>query len=539
VPRQTIEPHQFRGTARQVVDAYLRNTALYPIFETPVPFDFTEELGEHAVLVAPSGWGKTSFMHSLVLRLLSQDDPPTLIILNSQGKLLRNIERLSIFAPGSRLSERLVIIDPEDERQPALNLFKIPNERLAGYTSRIREQIENGTIETFQYLFASVANDLTAKQTTMFNFVIRLLLSRDSTLQDFFDLLQEKTKDDKTPYTGRFAPDIARMDSVAQGFFQNQYFTRAYSETRGQIAQRVLNVIHTPTFARMFGATENKFDLFTLMNRGSVILVNTSRAQLGNGGSAFFGRMVTSMLIRASYERVAVVNPRRVLLLIDEASDYVDQNFAQILAKVRQFGVGCLMAFQEVSQISILSSVLSNTAVKLVGGVSANDARAFAADMRTTADFILSMQQRKGHSTDFATYVRGKTPTAVRMAIPYLDVERQPRMSAEDHREILARNRRRYAVTATTVSVTITESQARSGARVEVAFNGKTFKVSIPAGTKSGAMLRLRDATDAGDLYVKIIVVPDPSPSEQEPNPKSRPGSDDGDDKHTKPSKDY
>jgi DnaJ-class molecular chaperone len=87
--------------------------------------------------------------------------------------------------------------------------------------------------------------------------------------------------------------------------------------------------------------------------------------------------------------------------------------------------------------------------------------------------------------------------------------------------------------------VTITESQARTGARVEVTFNGRMFKVSIPADTKNGAMLRLRDATDAGDLYVKIIVVPDPSPSEPEPDPKPRPGGDDGDDKHTKPSKDY
>ena len=192
------------------------------------------------------------------------------------------------------------------------------------------------------------------------------------------------------------------------------------------------------------------------------------------------------------------------------------------------------MAFQEVKQISILSSVLSNTAVKLVGGATALDARAVAADMRTTPQFILSMQQRKGVSTDFATYVRGKTQTAIRLSIPYLDLKRSQRMSLEEHNSILARNRNRYATTATTVTVTITESQAQAGARVEVSVSGKSFKVSVPPGTKTGTTLRLRDAIDAGDLYVKVVVVPDPSPSAD-----SRPSAPDDDDRHTKPSNDY
>ena len=89
----------------------------------------------------------------------------------------------------------------------------------------------------------------------------------------------------------------------------------------------------------------------------------------------------------------AVQNPRRTLLLIDEASDYVDDTFEKILSKVRQFNVGCLMAFQDTSQIPILRPLLSNTTVKLAGGVSDHDARAIASDMRTTKEFLMDMHQ--------------------------------------------------------------------------------------------------------------------------------------------------
>ena len=105
------------------------------------------------------------------------------------------------------------------------------------------------------------------------------------------------------------------------------------------------------------------------MNKGSVVLVNTSKSLLGDEGSTFFGRWFVSLLMRAAYERVTVQNPRRTILIIDEASDYIDHSFEKILSKLRQFNVGCLLTFQETSQIPIINSVLQNTSVKIVGGV--------------------------------------------------------------------------------------------------------------------------------------------------------------------------
>ena len=422
--------------------------------QPPPPIDFTKSLGQHALLLAPPGIGKTQFIQSLALKLLEEEHPPSLIILNSQGKMLKNIERLALFAPGQPLSDRLVIIDPEDDQAPALNMFALPTERLSSYSWIVREQLEASTYEIFQYLFTSLASDLTGKQSTAFQPLITLMLSiPGATFNTFLDILQdvpkdERGKDDPTGASGKYALFIDGLEDHERGFFRTQYFTPAYTRTRQEIQQRIYRVVNRRGFRRMFASPVNKFDLFSLINRGSVILVNTSRAWLGDEGSAFFGRWVVSLLIRAAYERVAIERPRRTFLLIDEASDYVDQSFEKLLSKVRQFNVGCLMAFQETGQISILKSVMAMTAVKLCGKVEHQDATVMAPNMHTTPDFLKALSYKADVEGEFACYVRGVTETAIRIKLPYGAVENAPQMTPAQHQALRERNRERYSAPA-------------------------------------------------------------------------------------------
>ena len=133
---------------------------------------------------------------------------------------------------------------------------------------------------------------------------------------------------------------------------------------------------------------------------------------------------------------------RTTFVYIDEASEYLDANVAQLLIQSRKFGCGLVLALQSVSQIPLplRDLVMANTSIKLAGGVSAKDARYLAAELQTTADFILSAK-KNSRSTCFAAYVRNQTPTATRMQVPFLTLERMPRMSDAQFQEVLARNR--------------------------------------------------------------------------------------------------
>jgi len=64
--------------------------------------------------------------------------------------------------------------------------------------------------------------------------------------------------------------------------------------------------------------------------------------------------------------------------------------------------------------------------------------------MRTTHDVISSMKKGRA-STEFACYVRNYTDRAIRLEIPFGTLERAAKMTDEEHRSLVERNRVQYA----------------------------------------------------------------------------------------------
>src|ERR1051326_3481907 len=174
-----ITPDKHKGTPREIVSAYLGNTPFESLFYAPIPFSITDQQRyEHTHVVGGSGHGKTQLLQRLILDDLKREQPPALVIVDSQGEMLRKIRDLDLFASGKPLSDRLIVIDPEDaEYAPALNMFDLKAARLGSYSQTIKEQIEASTIETFNYVFGALAAELTSRQNTTFAFVSRLMLS--------------------------------------------------------------------------------------------------------------------------------------------------------------------------------------------------------------------------------------------------------------------------------------------------------------------------------------------------------------------------
>ena len=70
--------------------------------------------------------------------------------------------------------------------------------------------------------------------------------------------------------------------------------------------------------------------------------------------------------------------------------------------------------------------------------------------MHTSADFLRSMRQTKGKATQFGVYVRGETPTAVRLQVPFFTMENAPQITPDEHENFRARIRARYSAHAPT-----------------------------------------------------------------------------------------
>ena len=144
----------------------------------------------------------------------------------------------------------------------------------------------------------------TSRQNTTFAFVTRLMLSiPGATIHTLRELFEDgATSIEASP----FAEHIRKLDPTSQAYFENQFFTKTYTQTKQQIARRLYSVLQVPAFDRMFASKTNKLDMFDALQNGSIVLINTSKTLLKSDASALFGRYMIARVIAAAFERIAL-----------------------------------------------------------------------------------------------------------------------------------------------------------------------------------------------------------------------------------------
>lgn len=440
--------HKSRS-ATELVQLYLRGTPFEDVLDLPVPFRVPKELRfEHCHIVGGTGHGKTQLLQRMIYADLvaAKEDGRSVIVIDSQGDLISKLVRLDLFDPDERsgLAERLVVIDPSDvEYPPSLNLFDAPASRLAEYGPADRERALNGLIELYETFFGALLGaELTQKQGVIFRYLARLMLAiPGATIHTLMQLMENGNP---------FREHMEELDGSARHFFRTEFFHPSFAATKKQILKRLWGVLSTPAFERMFAQRERKLDLFEATNEGSIILINTAKDLLKTEGSALFGRFFIAMLAQATLERSALHQRLRnpTFLYVDEAQEYFDDTIETILTQARKYRVGITVAHQTLDQLSprLRSAFLANTSFKCAGGVSAKDARALASELHTSPDFIEGMRRRRDRS-EFAVWLKHRTPEALRLDVQLGFLERQPTLSEEDFDALIAANRERYCGT--------------------------------------------------------------------------------------------
>jgi hypothetical protein len=438
-------PSQNDAPLHEIVETYLKGTPFHAFFLAGIPLKFTDEVRfSHMHVLGGSGAGKTTLLQNLLLNDLKSENPPSLVIIDSQGDLINKLSHLALFDPDyGALSDRLFLITPKDtQHPPALNIFDVNRERLGRYDEAAKEQVTAGVIQTFDYLFAGLLGaDLTAKQGVFFRFVARLMLAlpetmgRNATILDMIALM-----DDAAPYKKA----IESLPPIQRNFFERDFASKTFAQTKEQIRYRLNAILENPTLARLFTVPETKIDLFNVLNNGGIVLVDTAKDFL-KGSSAHFGRIFISLVLQAILERAVIPESERrtTFLIVDEAAAYFDSNMDDFLTEARKYKCGCVFAHQFLDQAtaSLRASLAANTSIKMAGGTSTSDARALASDMRTTADFILS--QPRLH---FACHIRNITPSAVSIPVPVGELESEPRLTDEAYERLRDLNRLRVSL---------------------------------------------------------------------------------------------
>lgn len=445
--KQLVTPKRSKlGSTRDVIETYCANTPLRPLLLAPVPFSIPFPCRfEHTHVLGGSGHGKTQLLQYLIAHDLekAKEDKRSIVVMDSQGDLIRTIASLSLFDPDDPegLANRLLIVDPTDVEFPAcLNMFDWNRGRIDALKPLDRERMLNGTVELYEYLFGALLGaELTQRQGVIFKYIARLMMEiPGATIQTLRELMENGEK---------FRPLMEKLPGSARAFFETRFFDRTFNETKKQILTRLWGVLSNSTFERMFSHERNKVDLYDAMSAGKIVLINTAKELLTHDGAAIFGRFFIALVAQASLQRSALQPHERnpAFVYIDEAQDYFDDKIGQLLNQARKYRVGMVLAHQNLDQLSLglRSTIMSSTSIKLAGGVSAKDARALAEDMRCDDEFLQKMRKSK-ERTEFACFVRNFTPKAVQVSVPLGFVERMPRLSQGSVTRLIDANRLTY-----------------------------------------------------------------------------------------------
>jgi hypothetical protein len=440
-------------SAAELVDRYLSDTPFTQFFNTSLPVSIPLRTRfEHMHIVAGSGHGKTQLLQTFILHDLHKlrEGKRSVIVIDSQGDLIRKIQHLAIL---EQIAQRVVIIEPRDiAAPPQLNLFDIGLDRITNHTPLEQEMLLNGAIELYKYMFGALLGaDLTQKQGVIFRFLASLvMLVPNATIKTFMGFLKEPER--TRPYLARL-----KEDSAVRLFFETEFFTHKFDHTRGEILTRLWGVIANQTLERMFSNARNKLDLFTAMNRGSLILINTAKDLLKQEGTEILGRFFIALICQAAQERASIPDEKRMptFVYIDEAHDYFDESMESMFNEARKHAVALCIAHQNLDQFKakLLATVTASTSIKLVGGLSAKDAAFFSENMRSKPDSLLSMRKYDNRS-EFACFVRNLTPRPIPLTVPFGAMEKEPTLTASAREAIIAQNRARYCASIANRSVT-------------------------------------------------------------------------------------
>jgi hypothetical protein len=332
-----------------VVQAYLSGTPFEQLLSARVPYKIPEDLraqGTH--IVAPPKRGKTTLMHALIADDLTKvaRGEASIIVIDAKDhpteSLIAPLRRFKFFAKGSAMHDRVVVIDPHPVYPPALNPFDIGREE--DMPEDQRETFRSHLLDFLEHTFGAMnENPLTNNQSTCFvkaADVVLALPKEKRHFQALLDVLSDRGKQ-----------YLTYLDEKQKRFI-TQELNDQYKARKGEIISRLdYLLVRWPTLEKAFSAPTCAFRMRDEMDAGKVIILNTSRAKLGDGCS-MYGRLFINMIRAAAFQRKSSIP---VYVYIDECHDYVatDTKLAQILDQCRSFNICPIFAHQRLGQFKL------------------------------------------------------------------------------------------------------------------------------------------------------------------------------------------
>jgi hypothetical protein len=318
----------------------------------------TQQRLRHLHLIGATGTGKSTLLHALVMQDVESGGGCCLI--DPHGDLC---EAVLSAIPEHRVTD-VVLIDPSDVAYPVgLNI-------LLAHSDLERELLASDLVALFRRFSTSWGDQMNS----VFANAISAFVYNTSigTLGDLRRFLIEPSFRNRILATCT-DPDIA--------YYWQKEYPILKSSSVGSILTRLDSFLR-PKSIRNMVCQQRSLNFQELMDTNKIVLVKLSQGLLGEENSYLLGAFIVSKLQQTAMARQAQAAHARVpfYCYIDEFQHFVTPSMASILSGGRKFGLGLVLAHQDMQQVSsidanIASSLMANAGTRICFRLGDTDAR--------------------------------------------------------------------------------------------------------------------------------------------------------------------
>lgn len=222
-----------------------------------------------------------------------------------------------------------------------------------------------------------------ARMEHLLRFALLALLDRPgSSLDDIVPLFLDKD----------FRREVLAQvkDQQVSLFWSREYPAMNYKNAAdgfAPIANKIGAFLAHPLVRKAICNPENPMRFRSMMDQGQSLVVNLAKGRLGADVSNVLGGLIISSIANAAYTRHGIPEAERrpFFLYVDEFHSFTTGAVADMLAELRKYRLGLVLAGQHASQADreVLDAIIGNVGSVICFRLGANDAPLFTRHLAT------------------------------------------------------------------------------------------------------------------------------------------------------------
>ncbi len=321
----------------------------------------------HALVLGRTGTGKTTLLETIIRQDLDQG--LGLALLDPHGDL---VAKLAAAVPAHRQGDLIHFDVPETARPLGFN-------PLSAVAPGKRSVAVSGLIDGFRNVWSEFWGP--RLEHVLRNALLALVELPEATLADALRLFDDK--DYRKNVAGRVANAQVRRFWLKE--FEG-YPVRLRAEAVSPIQNKLGAYMADPILHRILTVRSSDFDLRRVMDHGKILLVSLSKGRIGQDAASLLGSLLVSQIGVAALSRADTSEDERrdFALFLDEFHNFSGSGLASMLAELRKYRCGLVLAAQHMAQVDpgVRDSLLGNVGSLICFRLGATDAEELEKEFR-------------------------------------------------------------------------------------------------------------------------------------------------------------